>query len=105
MKNKIEFPENNTFEAKQFINQISAGSSFNKIYSDITQNQSFNPSKIIRGKVKIHGSNSRQNSNNDWLDDEEELEIVWKRMLLFVKFIFLFLIVSSVFILIQKNVH
>ena len=106
MKNKIENPENEFVPTAQLVNKKDDKlRSDQNAFSNTENNQSIKSSKIIKGKVKIQANNSRLKlTNTEWLDDEEELQIVWKRMLLFLKFIFLFLIVSSIFILIKRNV-
>jgi len=105
MKNKIEFSENDTIQKRQIINLQENRLRFEQNTHSITaQNQGIKAFKIIKGKVKIQDSNSDQKfAKNDWLDDEEELVIVWKRMLLFLKFAFMFLLVFSLFVLFQKN--
>ena len=103
MKNKIEFPENNDIKTGQLINQTSAGSSFDQnLNSELTQKiKSF---KIIKGKVKTYKNNNKVKLvNNDWLEDKEELDIVSKRMSLFLKFTFFSLIIISLFISFKKN--
>jgi hypothetical protein len=104
MKNKIEFPENDIIQPRQFI--TSAGSSFDQNqYPKAEQKKKVKPSKIIKGKVKIYNSNNEVKLiDNDWLDDEAELEIVSKRMSIFLKFTFLFLIVLSFLIMFKKDV-
>jgi hypothetical protein len=106
MKNKIEFPKNSDLEKKEFLNQTSAGSSFgNNQGSETKQEQRIKSSKIIKGKVKIFNNNNEVKFvNNDWLDEETELTIVLKRMSIFLKLTFLFLIALTLLVLLKKGV-
>lgn len=104
MNNKIEFSDTITTESKQFINQTSAGSSFNQnLYSKKVTYKNLNAFKVVKGKVKIYDNNEFKLVKNYGYDEEIELEIVGKRMLLFLKFTFLFLLLFSIFMLFYKN--
>ena len=101
MKNTIEFPENNIFESSKIINQTSAGSSFvDGSHSKASPYQNLKDFKIVKGKVKIMNNKSELKLAKSYgFDENTELEIVGKRMLLFMILTILFLLVFSLFML------
>lgn len=101
MKNKIEFLKNTISETSPNINQTSAGSSFEQnLFSKESSREKIKAFKVVKGKVKItNNHNELRFAKNYQLNDQTELEIVWNRMLLFVKFTFLFLLLFSIFML------
>lgn len=105
MKNKIEFPKKEAIQIRQLINQANSECSFDENQkTEVEGIQRIKASKIIKGKVKVYNSKDKMKFvNSDFLDDEAELDIVSKRMSLFLKLTFLMLIVISVLIFFKKN--
>ena len=104
MKTKIESSKNDISVTRQFM--TSAGSSFDKIINSNSyqKQKEKKTSKIIKGKVKIFNKNNGMRLiNRGFLNDREELEIVSKRMAIFLKFTFLFLMVFSLLIFFEIN--
>jgi len=106
MKNKIVFPKNDAIQTRQLVNQASTRSLFDEnLNPKVEGMQRIKASKIIKGKVKIYSSkNEEKFVNNDWLGDDAELDIVSKRMSLFLKFTFVCLTIISLLILFKKDV-
>lgn len=100
MKNKIEFSENDIILEKQS-NKRGIELLYNQsIESKAEYKQSKLFSKMIRGKVKVY--NNSKFADGKCFDEESELMLISKRMLLFLKCAFLILIVSELFISIFK---
>jgi len=101
MKNTIEFPENNIFESSKIVNQTRGGSSFvDGSHSKPEPYQNLKAFKIVKGKVKIMNNKSELKLAKSYgFDENTELEIVGKRMLLFMILTILFLLVFSLFML------
>lgn len=105
MKNIIN--ENEANQIGEFVNQKENTLTYSKNqYSKTEQKQNKKASsKLFKGKVKVYSNNSKPNLiDDDYLDEESELNLVSERMLFFVKFIFLFLIIMTFVLLLKKNV-
>jgi hypothetical protein len=59
------------------------------------------PSKLIKGKVKVYNSSAKL-IDSEYLDDESELNLISERMLIFLKFTFLFIILIALLILFKR---
>ncbi|HEU4789849.1 MAG TPA: hypothetical protein VFS71_09200 [Flavobacterium sp.] len=103
MKNIIS--ENDMNQIREFINQKDNEFTYDQ-YSIVEQKQKKKtPSKLIKGKVKVYNNNSRPKLiNSEYLDDESELNLISERMLLFLKFTFLFLILTVFFFFLKKSI-
>lgn len=107
MKNKTEFSKNDIIQTEQFINVQKTASTYDENqYSKVEQKQNKkSPSKVIKGKVKVYHNNNRSKLiNHENLDDDSELNLISERMLLFLKFTFLSLLIIALFMLIKINI-
>lgn len=105
MKNIIS--ENDANQVREFINQKKNEFAYDQNqYSTIEQKQKKKtPPKLIKGKVKVYRNTSRPKLiNRENLDDESELNLISERMLLFLKFTFLLLILIASFIWVKKGI-
>lgn len=100
MKNKMEFLKKDVIK-KQFIDQNNSGLIANE---EKEQKRNLEPThKVIKGKVKVYHSNFKLNfSDSEHFDNDSELLIVSKRMLLFLKFIFTICILFSLLFMFIK---
>ena len=106
MKNKTEFSKNDTIQTGQFIIDKKTESKYDENqYSKVEEKQNKkSPFKVIKGKVKVYHNNTRPKLiNNENLDDDSELDLVSERMLIFLKFILLSLLIMSLFIRFKIN--
>lgn len=103
MKNIIS--ENDANQVREFIDQKENEFAYDQ-YSIVEQKQKKKtPSKLIKGKVKVYRNTSRPKLiNRENLDDESELNLISERMLLFLKFTFLLLILIASFIWVKKGI-
>ncbi|PZX92647.1 hypothetical protein DOS84_14415 [Flavobacterium aquariorum] len=105
MKNII--PEIDTNQAREFTDQKDNKFGYTQNqYSIVEQKQKKKTSsKLIKGKVKVYSNNDRLKlTNSQYHDDESELELISERMLLFLKFTFLILIVTVFFLFLKKSI-
>ncbi|PVX47726.1 hypothetical protein C8C85_3681 [Flavobacterium sp. 103] len=103
MKNII--PEIDTNQIREFIDQKDNKFGYDQNqYSIVEQKQKKKKSsKFIKGKVKVYNSRAKL-INSEYHDDESELNLVSERMLLFLKFTFLFLILTVFFLFLKKSI-
>jgi hypothetical protein len=103
MKNIIS--KNDTDQEREFINQKkNEFANDQNHYSIVEQKQKKKTSsKLIKGKVKVYNSRPKL-ANSEYFDDESEFNLISERMLLFLKFTFLFLILTVFFLFFKKVV-
>lgn len=103
MKNIIS--KNDTDQEREFINQKkNEFANDQNQYSIVEQKQKKKTSsKLIKGKVKVYNSRPKL-ANSEYFDDESELNLISERMLFFLKFTFLFLILTVFFLFLKKVV-
>jgi hypothetical protein len=103
MKNIIS--KNDTDQERKFTNQKeNEFANDQNQYSIVEQKQKKKAStKFIKGKVKVFNTKPKL-INNEYLDDESELNLISERMLLFLKFTFLFLILIASFLWIKRGI-
>lgn len=90
MKSKIQFPQNDVISNQKETTPICN----ENLKKDQKQNKK-TPLKMIKGKVKVYTNNKPDKADCKYLDEESELLLISERMLLFLKFSFLFLILAS----------
>jgi hypothetical protein len=93
MKNIIS--GSNTNHVQEFINDEELKFAYNQNQNPIEgqEPKKIPLQKIFKGKVKVYNTNKRlKHIQNIELDDESELNLISNRMLLFLKFTILFII-------------
>lgn len=99
MKNKIKFSEKNETRIRQFIDQKQT----EPIGEQKSDRKPFH--KIIKGKVKVYHHNGKPNfwPNKHLYNDESELILISDRMLLFLKFAFVAIVLLFLFLIFKNN--
>jgi hypothetical protein len=102
MKNIISKSDAN--ETKEFVNQRRNVFENAQNQLEISEQKQYKKSatKLIKGKVKVYSNNSFPRlTNYENLDDETELFLISERMLHFLKFTFLFIILITLLLLLK----
>lgn len=99
MKNKIKFSEKNEIQERQFLDQKETES----IGEQKSDRKPFH--KIIKGKVKVYHNNHKPNfwCHKHNYNDESELILISDRMLLFMKFVFVVIVLFFLFLIFKNN--
>lgn len=100
MKNKIEFFENEDIQTKHYINQ-KKDTSYDQNLKKKQKGNTKDSFKVIKGKVKVYNNNSKPVSHKH--DDKSELILISNRMLHFVKFTFVLIILLFILFELKKN--
>ena len=91
--------EKNANQTSEFVNQ-----KIDLLLFEQKQNKK-TKSKLIKGKVKVFSNSNRLKFiNNEILDDETELVVISERIIYFLKFTLLFLILIAFFIFLKRNI-
>lgn len=100
MKNKIEFSGKEKIQKGQFIDQNNA-----MPITDENQKSDIKSShKVIKGKVKVYHNHKTKFTDDKHLDNNAELLMVSERMMLFLKFTFILIILFFIYMEIRSKV-
>lgn len=101
MKNKIE---KDAIQKRNYIDFIDNVVAYDQnYYSGIENKQTKNTSKMVKGKVKVYKKSLDSNfSNYANFEEEFELNLISKRMLLFLKITVFFMAIITVFLVLKK---
>lgn len=104
MKNKIKFSENDDIQERQSLNQKKNLSLCdpNQYSKEESKRYKKSPFRVIKGKVKVYHNSKPNLIDKGYLNDESELHLISERMLLFLKFTFLILILTSLLIVLNR---
>lgn len=99
MKNKIE---KDAIQKRNYIDFIDNVVAYDQnYYSEIEKTK--NTSKMVKGKVKVYKKSLDSNfSNYANFEEEFELNLISKRMLLFLKITVFFMAIITVFLVLKK---